>query len=83
LRHYRNEYLKSFFVVFMFLYMSPVLCLLQFTHSLKAALAIWCFEYTVLEIFSPCPEKQFAVKFSTVLNIFFSHSGFLSILRLP
>jgi len=28
-------------------------------------------EYTVLKIFSPCPEKEFAVKFSTVLNICF------------
>jgi len=26
--------------------MSPVLDLLQFTHSLKAAFAIWCFDST-------------------------------------
>jgi len=46
LRHCRNEYLKSFFVSVMFLYMSPVLGLLQFTHSLKAAFAIWYFDLT-------------------------------------
>jgi len=30
----------------MFLYMSPVLGLLQFTRSRKAAFAIWCFDLT-------------------------------------
>jgi len=30
----------------MFLYMPPVLVLLQFTHSRKAAFAIWCFDLT-------------------------------------
>jgi len=30
----------------MFLYMSPDLGLLQFTHSWKAAFAIWCFDLT-------------------------------------
>ena len=37
LRHCRNEYLKSFFVLVMFLYMSPVLGLSQFTHSREKA----------------------------------------------
>ena len=46
LRHCRNEYLKSFFVLVMFLYMSPVLGLQQFTHCRKAAFAIWCFDLT-------------------------------------
>ena len=35
-----------FFVLVVFLYMSPVLGLLQFTHSRKAAFAIWCFDLT-------------------------------------
>jgi len=30
----------------MFLYMPPVLGLLQFTNSRKAAFAIWCFDLT-------------------------------------
>jgi len=30
----------------MFLYMPPILGLLQFIHSRKAALAIWCFDLT-------------------------------------
>ena len=46
LRHCRNEYLKYFFVLVMFLYMSAVLGLLQFTDSRKAAFAIWCFDLT-------------------------------------
>ena len=46
LQHCRNEYLKSLFVSVMFLYMSPVLGLLQFAHSRKAAFAIWCFDLT-------------------------------------
>ena len=46
LRHCRNDYLKSFFVLVMFLYMSPVLGLLQFTRIRKAAFAIWCFDLT-------------------------------------
>jgi len=37
---------EIFFVIAMFLYMPPVLALLQFTHSRKAALAIWCFDLT-------------------------------------
>jgi len=37
---------QIFFVLVTFLYMPPVLGLLQFTHSLKAAFTIWCFHLT-------------------------------------
>jgi len=46
LQHCRNEYFKSFFVLTVFLYMPPALGLLQFTHSRKAAVTIWCFDLT-------------------------------------
>jgi len=38
--------LKYFFVSVMFLYMSPLLSLWQFTHSRKGTFAIWCFDFT-------------------------------------
>ena len=43
---YFNIFVKSFFVLAVFLYMPPVLGLLQFTHSRKAAFATWCFDLT-------------------------------------
>jgi len=42
LQHCHNECFKSLFVLTMFSCMSPVLCLLQFTQTQKAAFAIWC-----------------------------------------
>jgi len=44
LRHCGSEYLKFVFVLTM--YMPPVLGLLQFIHSQKAAFAMWCFHLT-------------------------------------
>jgi len=42
----------------MFLYMSPVLRLLRFTHSRKAAYAIWCLAGNMIKIWYHCRFKR-------------------------